>query len=107
LSNHPIGLRSRNTGENLSEIFAGVFHGCLAPRSVHHLGLVRHAALYDDCDDFQTPHVYPAGTGLTEDAECVHMVVNEGDTDLEIVVVQIVPLDAPRRIDEPAPEPQL
>jgi quercetin dioxygenase-like cupin family protein len=60
--------------------------------------------LYDDCDDFLTPHDYPAGTGLVEDAECVHKVVNEGDTDLEIVVVQIVPLGAPRRMDEPALE---
>ncbi|MGI8981908.1 MAG: cupin domain-containing protein [Pirellulaceae bacterium] len=59
--------------------------------------------LYDDCDDFQTPHDYPAGTGLVEDAGCVHRVVNRGSTDLEIVVVQIVPLGAPRRIDESAP----
>lgn len=59
--------------------------------------------LYDDCDDFLTPHVYPAGTGLVEDAKCVHMVVNHGNTDLEIVVMQIVPLGAPRRIEEPAP----
>ncbi|MCI0681336.1 MAG: cupin domain-containing protein [Gemmataceae bacterium] len=59
--------------------------------------------LYDDCDDFLVPHDFPAGTALVEDAECVHRVVNEGDTDLEIVVVQIVPLGAPRRIDEPAP----
>jgi len=61
--------------------------------------------LYDDCDDFQTPHVYAAGTGLVEDAGCVHRVVNEGNTDLEIYVVQIVPLGAPRRIDEPEPLP--
>jgi quercetin dioxygenase-like cupin family protein len=59
--------------------------------------------LYDDCDDFLIPHVYTAGSGLVEDADCVHMVVNEGSTDLEIVVVQIVPLGAPRRIDESAP----
>ena len=61
--------------------------------------------LYDDCDDFLTGHVYSAGTGLVEDAGCVHRVVNEGATDLEIYVVQIVPLGAPRRIDEPAPLP--
>ena len=59
--------------------------------------------LYDDCDDILTPHVFPAGTGLAEDAECVHLVANEGDTDLVFVVFQIVPLGAPRRIDEPAP----
>ena len=61
--------------------------------------------LYDDCDDFLVGHDFPTGTALVEDAECVHRVVNEGDTDLEIVVVQIVPLGAPRRIDEPAPAP--
>ena len=59
--------------------------------------------LYDDCDDFQTGHVYPAGTGLVEDAGCVHQVVNAGTEPLEIVVVQIVPLGAPRRIEEDPP----
>jgi hypothetical protein len=38
-----------------------------------------------------------------EDAGCVHLLANEGSADLEVVVVQIVPLGAPRRIDEPAP----
>jgi hypothetical protein len=33
----------------------------------------------------------------------VHIVGNQGDTDLELVVVQIVPVGAPRRIDEPDP----
>jgi len=59
--------------------------------------------LYDDCVDPTIPYVYPAGTGLVEHAECVHNVANEADTDLVFVVVQIVPLGAPRRIDEPAP----
>jgi quercetin dioxygenase-like cupin family protein len=49
------------------------------------------------------PHVYPEGSAFVEDAHSVHIVVNEGDTDLELVVLQIVPLGAPRRIDEPAP----
>ena len=60
------------------------------------------ASFYDECDDF-TPHAYAAGTGFVEDAGCVHLLANEGDVDLEVVVVQIVPLGAPRRIDEPAP----
>jgi quercetin dioxygenase-like cupin family protein len=60
------------------------------------------ATFYDECDDF-TPHDYPAGAGFVEDAGCVHILVNEGDVDLEVVVVQIVPSGAPRRIDEPAP----
>ena len=60
------------------------------------------ASFYDECDDF-TPHAYAAGTGFVEDAGCVHLLANEGTVDLEVVVVQIVPLGAPRRIDEPAP----
>jgi quercetin dioxygenase-like cupin family protein len=61
------------------------------------------ATFYDECDNF-TRHQYPAGTGFVEDAGCVHLLANEGDVDLEVVVVQIVPFGAPRRIDEPAPE---
>jgi quercetin dioxygenase-like cupin family protein len=60
------------------------------------------ASFYDECDDF-TPHAYAAGTGFVEDAGCVHLLANEGTVDLEVVVVQIVPRGAPRRIDEPAP----
>ena len=60
------------------------------------------ASFYDECDDF-TPHAYAADTGFVEDAGCVHLLANEGTVDLEVVVVQIVPLGAPRRIDEPAP----
>ena len=55
-------------------------------------------------DDPTEPHVFPAGTGFVEDAERVHLLVNEGDVDVELVVLQIVPLGAPRRIDAPAPE---
>jgi quercetin dioxygenase-like cupin family protein len=61
------------------------------------------ATFYDECDDF-VRHQYPTGTGFVEDAGCVHLLANEGDVDLEVIVVQIVPLGAPRRIDEPAPE---
>ena len=60
------------------------------------------ASFYDECDDF-TPQAYAAGTGFVEDAACVHLLANEGNVDLEVVVVQIVPRGAPRRIDEPAP----
>lgn len=61
------------------------------------------ATFYDDCDGAETPHVYPAGTGLVEDAGCVHILVNEGDVDLEVVFMQIVPKGAPRRINEADP----
>jgi quercetin dioxygenase-like cupin family protein len=60
------------------------------------------ATFYDECDNF-TPHSFPTGTGFVEDAGCVHLLANEGNVDLEVVVVQIVPRGAPRRIDEPAP----
>ncbi len=60
------------------------------------------ATFYDECDDF-TPQVYPAGTGFVEDAGCVHLLANEGTVDLEVVVMQIIPRGAPRRIDEPNP----
>jgi len=60
------------------------------------------ATFYDDCDDF-VRHQFPAGTGFVEDAGCVHLLANEGDVDLEVIVVQIVPLGAPRRIDEADP----
>jgi quercetin dioxygenase-like cupin family protein len=60
------------------------------------------ATFYDECNDF-VPQTFAAGTGFVEDAECVHLLANEGDVDLEVVVMQIVPHGAPRRIDEPAP----
>ena len=60
------------------------------------------ATFYDECNDF-VPQVYPAGTGFVEDAGCVHLLANEGGVDLEVVVMQIVPRGAPRRIDEPNP----
>jgi len=60
------------------------------------------ASFYDECDNFAR-HAYAAGTGFVEDAGCVHLLANEGMDDLEVVVIQIVPRGAPRRIDEPAP----
>ncbi|HUE70475.1 MAG TPA: cupin domain-containing protein [Pirellulaceae bacterium] len=60
-------------------------------------------ATFYQADDPETPNVYPAGSGFVEDAGRAHILQNEGDIDLEIVVVQIVPLGAPRRIEAPAP----
>ena len=60
------------------------------------------ATFYDECDDFARRQ-YPAGTGFVEDADCIHLLANEGTVDLVVVVVQIVEFGAPRRIDEPAP----
>jgi quercetin dioxygenase-like cupin family protein len=50
-----------------------------------------------------TALVYETGKGFVEDAYVVHNVRNLGTTDLELVVLQIVPKGAPRRIDAPAP----
>src|SRR5262245_55385524 len=60
------------------------------------------ATFYDDCVDFVPQH-FAAGTGFVEDAGCVHLLTNEGTVDLEVIVAQIVPRGAPRRIDEPSP----
>ena len=59
--------------------------------------------LYDDCIDPTIPNVFEPGDAAVEHAGCVHNVVNEGDTDLVFVVVQMIPIGAPRLIDEPAP----
>jgi quercetin dioxygenase-like cupin family protein len=53
--------------------------------------------------DDLTPNIYPAGTGFTEEAGGVHLIQNNGDTDLELVAFQLIPFKAPRRNDEPAP----
>ena len=48
--------------------------------------------------------VHLAGTAFVDEGgDHAHIIVNEGDTDLELVAFQILPKGAPRRIDEPAP----
>jgi quercetin dioxygenase-like cupin family protein len=54
-------------------------------------------------DDPATSHVYPAGTGFTEEAGGVHLIRNEGTTDLELIAFQLIPSGATRRIDAPQP----
>ena len=61
------------------------------------------ATFYQGDDMERTPHVYPTGTGFVEDAGRVHLVRNEGDTDLELVVMQLIPRGADRRIEEERP----
>ena len=61
------------------------------------------ASFYQAADP-ATPQVYSAGTGFVEQPGDVHNAVNEGDTDLELVVFYLLPQGAPRRIDEPAPQ---
>jgi len=48
--------------------------------------------------------VQPAGTAFVDEGgDHKHILVNEGSTDLVLVAFQVLPLGAPRRIDEPAP----
>ena len=54
-------------------------------------------------DDPTTPNVYIAGTGFVEEAGGVHIIRNDGATDLELVAFQLIPHGATRRIDEQAP----
>ena len=61
------------------------------------------ATAYQGDDPTCTPRVIPAGSSLFEPANTVHIVRNEGSTPLVNVVVQIVPLGAPRRIDQADP----
>lgn len=60
-------------------------------------------SLYFADDPTFTPEVYAAGTGFVEGGGDVHILRNEGDTNLVLTAVFLVPQGAPRRIDEPAP----
>jgi quercetin dioxygenase-like cupin family protein len=61
------------------------------------------ATFYQADDPTCTPREIPTGSSLFEPANTVHIVRNEGSTPLVNVVVQIVPLGAPRRIDQADP----
>jgi Cupin domain. len=62
------------------------------------------ATLYDGDDPNCTPATFPAGTGFVDKGgEHVHILRNEGSEDLEVFVFSIVPFEAARRVDAPAP----
>jgi quercetin dioxygenase-like cupin family protein len=61
------------------------------------------ATFYEGDDPTCTPHVVPTGSTLFEPAGDVHIPRNEGSEPLVVVVVQVLPTGAPRRIDEPSP----
>ena len=65
--------------------------------------MVRAGTATEYHDDGANPTVYKAGTCLVEPAGRVHLIANEGNTDLELVAFQIIPFGATRRIDEDAP----
>jgi quercetin dioxygenase-like cupin family protein len=60
-------------------------------------------SLYFADDPTFTPEIYPAGTGFVEEGGDVHIFRNEGNINLEVTVLFLVPHGAPTRIDEPAP----
>ena len=59
--------------------------------------------LYRGDDPTCTPTVIPAGSGFVDDGGDVHVVRNEGNVETVVYVTSLVPRDAIRRIDEPAP----
>lgn len=64
------------------------------------------ATFYDGDDPTCTPRVFPAGTGIIDDAvdaSHVHLLRNEGTGNLVTVTTQIVPAGATRRVDAPDP----
>jgi mannose-6-phosphate isomerase-like protein (cupin superfamily) len=64
------------------------------------------ATFYDGDDPSCAPRVFPAGTGIIDDAvdaSHVHLLRNEGTSNLVTVTMQIVPAGATRRIDAPDP----
>jgi quercetin dioxygenase-like cupin family protein len=60
-------------------------------------------SFYEAADPTFTPTIIPAGTGFVEAGGDVHILRNEGLSDLEVTVLFLVPHGAPTRIDEPAP----
>jgi quercetin dioxygenase-like cupin family protein len=61
------------------------------------------ATFYEGDDPTCTGQALPTGSSLFEPAGDVHIPRNEGSEPLVLVVVQLLPTGAPRRIDEPSP----
>jgi quercetin dioxygenase-like cupin family protein len=60
-------------------------------------------ALYLAADRSCTAHLVQAGSGFVDNGGDVHLVRNEGSVDAVVIVTSLVPRDAVRRIDQPAP----
>ena len=59
---------------------------------------------YEGDDRRCTPHMYTVGMGLVDEGgDHVHNLRNEGTEDARTIAVQLIPADALRRIDAPAP----
>ena len=61
------------------------------------------ATFYEGDDPTCTGQVLPTGSSLFEPAGDVHIPRNEGSEPLVLVVIQLLPTGAIRRIDEPSP----
>jgi quercetin dioxygenase-like cupin family protein len=61
------------------------------------------ATIYLGADPKCRPHRYRAGSGFVDKGRAVHIVRNEGVSDLVTVVVSFVPRGATRRVDRAAP----
>jgi hypothetical protein len=56
---------------------------------------------YEADDPTCTGHSYSAGQGFMDSGEGAHILRNEGNVAAETIAMQLVPKDAPRRIDLP------
>jgi quercetin dioxygenase-like cupin family protein len=59
--------------------------------------------LYLAADATCTPQEFAPGSGFVDNGGDIHLVRNEGLVDAVVIVTSLVPRDAVRRIDEPAP----
>ena len=59
---------------------------------------------YEGDDPNCTPHVYTTGMGFVDPGgDHVHIIRNEGTVEATTIAVQVIPADATRKIDAPAP----
>ena len=67
--------------------------------------VVSGTATYYRAEDCTTPHVFQAPSQFVDNGSDVHLLRNEGNVNLVVVVVRLVPEGAAPRIDEPNPNP--
>jgi quercetin dioxygenase-like cupin family protein len=61
------------------------------------------STFYNGDDPDCTPQVHPAGTAYVDPGGSVHTARNEGTEELDLIVLRLLPVGAPQRIDEPSP----
>jgi len=67
--------------------------------------VVSGTASFYTAEDCTTPHVFQAPSQFIDNGSDVHLLRNEGNVNLVVVVVRLVPEGAAPRIDEPNPNP--